>query len=382
MDAETQTKATAHSSIESWLTLRHTPGVGNKTFHALINAFGSVDAALNANYQQLTTANIKPKTIDALTSGQADSIDADINWLQSIDHHILTLHDAAYPNRLKQLSDAPPLLYVRGDIDYLQQPQLAMVGSRNPTAAGRSSAKDFAAHLSNAGITVTSGLADGIDGASHEGALLGIAGTIAVVAHGLDIVYPAKHQQLAQRITENGAIISEMPIGIQPQRGFFPRRNRLISALALGTLVVEAAQKSGSLITARYAMEQNSEVFAIPGSIHNPMARGCHQLIRQGAKLVETADDILEELNISPQFSLPYPQSSTPHISENSKDNDLTLDPDHQKLLKCLAYEPASIDDLVLRSEFSAAEIASMLLILELEDIVTCQNGLYTNITK
>jgi len=382
MDAAIKNQSAGLAKIESWLTLRLTPGIGNTTFHDLLNHFGNADAALDASYKQLSAANIKPKAIDALTSQPKPDISADIDWLKEEGHHILTLHDDAYPARLKQLNDAPPLLYVRGDMDYLQQPQLAMVGSRNPTAAGRNTAKDFATHLSNSGITITSGLADGIDGASHEGALLGLAGTIAVVAHGLDIIYPAKHQQLAQKITENGAVVSEMPIGTQPKRGLFPRRNRLISALSLGTLVVEAAQKSGSLITARYAMEQNSEVFAIPGSIHNPMARGCHQLIRQGAKLVETASDILEELNISQLSSPSYPQKSGQNTSENPKDHHQTLDPDHQKLLKCLAYEPTSIDELVLRSQFNAAEIASMLLILELEGIVVSQNGRYTNITN
>ena len=245
MDAETQSRPVNRDSIASWLTLRLTAGVGNTTFHTLLNHFGDVDAALAASHQQLSATNISIKAIDALTCQPAPDINADLAWLEAEDHHILTLNDAAYPARLKQLNDAPPLLYVRGDIDYLQQPQLAMVGSRNPTAAGRNTAKDFATHLSNAGITITSGLADGIDGASHEGALLGLAGTIAVVAHGLDIIYPAKHQQLAQKITENGAVISEMPIGTQPLPGLFPRRNRLISALSLGTLVVEAAQKSG-----------------------------------------------------------------------------------------------------------------------------------------
>ncbi|VAW53428.1 Rossmann fold nucleotide-binding protein Smf possibly involved in DNA uptake [hydrothermal vent metagenome] len=381
MDAETKNRPVNQDSIASWLTLRLTPGVGNTTFHTLLNHFGHVEAVLTASHKQLSAANVSAEAINALTSQTTPDISADLAWLETEDHHILTLNDAAYPTRLKQLNDAPPLLYVRGDIDYLQQPQLAMVGSRNPTAAGRNTAKNFATHLSDAGITITSGLADGIDGASHEGALLGLAGTIAVVAHGLDIIYPAKHQQLAQKITENGAVISEMPIGIQPRRGLFPRRNRLISALSLGTLVVEAAYKSGSLITARYAMEQNSEVFAIPGSIHNPMARGCHQLIRQGAKLVETAKDILEELNISQLATPSYPQKSEQSTPENPKDHQQALDPDHQKLLKCLAYEPASIDELVLSSQFSAAEIASMLLILELEDVVVCQNGRYTNVT-
>ena len=366
------------SSLDNWLTLLHTPGVGPSTFHTLLEALGSVEAALSASPRQLSALAIKADAINALGHQEKPEIDADLNWSAENDHHIITLLDERYPAQLKDLPDAPPVLYVRGDPDYLLQPQLAIVGTRNPTAAGRSTAKEFASHLSNVGITITSGLASGIDGASHEGALHGLAGTIAVVAHGLDIVYPAQHQKLAQAISENGAVVSEMPIGTQPQRGLFPRRNRLISSLSLGTLVVEAAQKSGSLITARFALEQNREVFAIPGSIHNPMARGCHQLIRQGAKLVESADDILEDLRIPAKQNTLYPIKTDTNIHENPKDPHKTLDPDHQKLLKCLAYEPASIDELVVSSNFNAAEVASMLLILELEGIIVCQDGRYT----
>ena len=384
MDAEAKHRFTGQNSLESWLSLCHTPGIGNTTFHTLLDTFGTVDAVLNASRQQLSSlamkSSIKADVINALSNQSKPDISADINWLAEDNHHIITLFDETYPAGLKELPDAPPVLYVRGDIDYLTQPQLAMVGSRNPTAAGRNTAREFAQHLSNAGITITSGLASGIDGASHEGALQGLAGTIAVVAHGLDIVYPAQHQKLAQQITEHGSVISEMPIGTQPQRGLFPRRNRLISALTLGTLVVEAAQKSGSLITARYATEQNKEVFAIPGSIHNPMAKGCHQLIRQGAKLVETASDILEELCIPCKKTTAYPKKPEKYIQENLKDTHQALDPDHQKLLKCLAYEPTSIDELVLRSKFTAAEVASMLLIMELEGIIVSQHGRYTKI--
>jgi len=381
MDVEINNALIKISSLKAWLYLRHTPGIGTATFHTLLNTFGSADAVFTASHKQLSTLAIKTNVINALSKRVKPDISADLAWLaQDSQHHIITLSDKAYPASLKELPDAPPILYIRGDIDYLRQPQLAMVGSRNPTAAGRNTAREFAKHLANAGITITSGLASGIDGASHEGALQGLAGTIAAVAHGLDIVYPAQHQKLAQQITEHGAVISEMPIGTPPHRGLFPRRNRLISALSLGTLVVEAAQKSGSLITARLAMEQNREVFAIPGSIHNPMARGCHQLIRQGAKLVETASDILEELRIPQQQTLSSTPQSEKNTGENSKQSPLALDPDHQKLLKCLAYEPASIDELVFRSQFSAAEVASMLLIMELEGIVACQNGCYTNI--
>ncbi len=373
--------AGSENSLEHWLSLRHIAGVGPRTFLTLLETFGSARAALNASASQLSGLSIKSETVNALRNKKDPDITADLNWCAEDGHHIITLHDERYPKQLKDLPDAPPLLYVRGDPDFLLQPQLAMVGSRNPTAAGRNTAKEFARHLSNVGITITSGLASGIDGASHEGALHGLAGTVAVVAHGLDIVYPAQHQKLAQAISENGAVVSEMPIGTQPNRGLFLRRNRLISAFSLGTLVVEAAQKSGSLITARFAMEQNREVFAIPGSIHNPMARGCHQLIRQGAKLVESADDILEELRLPAAQTTSYPIKTDTNIHENPKDPHKTLDPDHQKLLKCLAYEPASIDELVSSSGFKAAEIASMLLILELEGVIVCQDGRYTNIT-
>lgn len=379
----TRTARTAENndSLKNWLYLCRTPGIGSVTCQYLLDVFGTVEAILGASHKQLSATTIKPEIISALASQTRPDVTADLNWSLEDDHHIITFTDAAYPTQLKSLPDAPPILYVRGDPDYLLQPQLAMVGTRNPTAAGRSTAREFARHLSDAGITITSGLASGIDGASHEGALQGLAGTVAVLAHGLDIIYPASHQKLAHEISQHGAIISEMPIGIQPQRGFFPRRNRLISALSLGTLVVEAALKSGSLITARLAMEQNREVFAIPGSIHNPMARGCHQLIRQGAKLVETASDILEELYISVEQNPLYPQKPEKNIPDNFKDLHQTLDPDHQKLLKCLAYEPSSIDELVISSNFSAAEVASMLLILELEGIVVCQDGRYTNVS-
>ena len=366
------------SSLENWLTLLHTPGIGPSTFHTLLDHFGSADAVLNASNSELSGLSLNNDTISALNHHEKTDITADLDWASEPEHHIITSADERYPAQLKDLTDAPPVLYVRGDPDYLLQPQLAMVGSRNPTAAGRNTAREFASHLSDAGITITSGLATGIDGASHEGALQGLAGTVAVVAHGLDIVYPAQHQQLAQAISENGAVVSEMPVGTEPQRGMFPRRNRLISALSLGTLVVEAAVKSGSLITARLALELNREVFAIPGSIHNPMARGCHQLIRQGAKLVESVDDILEDLRFRAPQITPYPIKTHQDTPEKLKDRHNTLDPDHQKLLKCLAYEPASIDELVIRSKFSAAEVASMLLILELEGIIVCQDGRYT----
>ncbi len=366
------------NTLNAWLQILHTPGIGAKTFQKLLEHFTSAEDILSADRSELNDCRLNPTTVNAITNPDTSIIQADLDWLAAEkSHYIITLADERYPPRLKQLIDAPAILFVRGDPDYLNQPQLAMVGSRTPTANGLQTARDFAHCLSDAGITITSGLASGIDGASHEGALQGIAGTIALVAHGLDLVYPAKHQQLAQKIAQAGAIVAEVPIGTKPLRGLFPRRNRIISGLSIGTLVVEAALKSGSLITANQAMEQNKEVFAIPGSIHNPLARGCHQLIRQGAKLVETANDILEELSY-PLKITDLTHQKVDVVKKSIINSTLTLDLDHQKLLKCLDYEPASIDELVNRSPFNAAEIASMLLIMELEGTIISQDGRYS----
>ncbi len=369
--------------IHHWLQLLRTPGVGPATAQQLLAHCGSVQAIFTEPKHAAALPGLRAETREHLLRGNHgdDTIAADLRWAEQADHHIITRDDARYPERLASLPQPPLLLYVWGDPDYLLQPQLAMVGSRNPTAAGRRTAQDFARYLANAGITITSGLARGIDAACHQGALDALAGTVALVAHGLDMIYPPEHRQLASQIAGNGAVVSEMPIGVGPQRSYFPRRNRLISGLTLGTLVVEAAVKSGSLITARHALEQGREIFAIPGSIHNPLARGCHQLIRDGAKLVETADDILQELAhvLPPNHG---DQTATPADGgdENSANCAPPLDPDHQKLLKCLQFEPAAIDELVERSGFSAAEVASMLLILELKGSVVCDGGRYTRI--
>ena len=364
------------NQLEYWLTLLHTPTLGIRTFHTLLSRFGTPQAVFAADDESLKQCALTAETRHAIHNRSTESIRADLDWAAANDHHIITLHDTRYPPLLKSLVDAPPVLYVRGDPDYLKQPQLAIVGSRTPTAAGRRCATDFARYLSDCGITITSGLARGIDGASHEGALAGLAGTVALVAHGLDIVYPAAHRKLAEAISQHGAIVSEVPIGTAPLKGLFPQRNRIISGLSLGTLVVEAALNSGSLITARQALQQGREIFAIPGSIHNPLARGCHRLIRDGAKLVETANDILEELAALLPQSKPGPAAVAAKPGAEKK-----LDPDHQKLLKCLAYEPAPIDELVNRSGFTASEVASMLLILELEGSVASDGGLYSRVS-
>jgi DNA processing protein len=282
--------------LRAWLTLARAPGMHGGVLPELLSHCSSAAGILAASAASLRSAGLEQRLIDALRSVDSASLDQDVHWLERHGHHFIHWGEARYPSLLAQLRDAPVGLYVRGNPEALSLPQLAVVGSRNPTPSGRDTAREFAAHLSGCGLTITSGLALGIDTASHHGALAGAGSTIAVCGTGLDIVYPASNAPLALDIAAAGALISEFPLGTPPLKHNFPRRNRIIAGLALGTLVVEAAVRSGSLITARLAAEQGREVFAIPGSIHNPLARGCHQLIRQGAKLVETAQDILMEL--------------------------------------------------------------------------------------
>jgi DNA processing protein len=303
-----------------------------------------------------------------LASPDESAIDADLAWLAANGVHIVLAGDADYPPLLRQLGDAPAALYVQGSVAALRSAQLAMVGSRSPTPSGRATAREFAAWFARAGLTVTSGLATGIDAASHEGALAGGGETIAVYATGLDRVYPAEHGALAQRIRTRGALVSEFPPRTPPRREHFPRRNRLIAGLSLGTLVVEAARHSGSLITARLAGEAGREVFAIPGSIHSPLARGCHQLIKSGAKLVEEAADVLSELN----FSVGK-EAVTAQLPEPQKPRE--LDKEYEMLLDALGFEPATIDILVARTRLPGESVASMLLILELEGRVAALPG-------
>ncbi len=296
-------------------------------------------------------------------------------------HHLITIQDANYPDLLKQISDPPIVLYAIGKNELVPQllsdPQLAIVGSRNASTNGKEIATVFAHKLAQAGLVITSGLASGIDGAAHSGALQARIGhTIAVAACGLDRVYPAEHRQLAEQITQQGIIISEFPIGTLPKPGHFPRRNRIMSGLSLGVLVVEASIKSGSLITARLAGEQGREVFAIPGSIHSPLSKGSHALIRNGAKLVETVEDILEEL----KHHIDLSELST-HMDGNQVASSTTnhkQDPEHKKILDSMGYEPISIDNLIDRSGLDAEVVSSILLILELNGQVTHNgNGMY-----
>ena len=315
----------------------------------------------------MRSLGLRDKSIEFIKNPNWSLIDHDLQWLEQANNHVLTIQNPRYPNQLKEIHDPPPLLFVRGSVDVLALPQFAMVGSRNPSSLGRQIALEFAKALSQHNFSIISGLALGIDAASHQGAIAANGFTVAVAGTGLDRVYPAKHKQLALEIIENGAIISEFPTGVTAQAHHFPRRNRIISGLCQGLLVVEAAKQSGSLITARLALEQGREVFAIPGSIHNPLARGCNSLIRSGAKLVETSEDILEELG---EFIVNHPVEASAITIEET-----VIDDEQQKLLNIIAVTPTTMDELVKETGYSVEVIASMLLILELQDKVNAEAG-------
>lgn len=362
------------SDLTDWLALWRVPGVGPVTFEALTRRFGSPGQALQAGHLDLQRAGLTDATVAGMSRPDHSGVERDLAWGSQPNHHILRLCDPEYPFRLSEIASAPPVLFVSGDIRCLSDPQIAIVGSRYPTPGGRKSAHAFAAQLARAGLTVTSGLAVGIDGAGHEGALAADGYTIAVAGTGPDRIYPSRHRELARRIVVRGAIISEFPTGVPPRPEHFPRRNRLISGLSLGVLVVEAARHSGSLITARFAAEQGREVFAIPGSIHNPTVRGCHHLIRQGAKLVESADDILEEIARQIDLkALPATPAGEPA--------EIELDKEYQHLLDCLGYDPTPADEIVERSGLTVDIVSSMLLILELKGLVAAGvGGLYVRL--
>lgn len=355
--------------LAAWLRLLETPGLGRTTVRKLLGEFGSPGAVLNAAPAALRGL-IGAAAASALT-GPNEAIDAQIDatWLWLHTHsdanaetrrEVITLGDALYPPALLEAADPPLLLYAQGRIELLLSTAVAVVGSRNPTPQGLDNARAFAAHLSRAGLTVISGLALGIDGAAHEGGLEGPGRTIAVVGTGLDRVYPTRHLKLAHRIAAEGLLISEYSVGTPPLSANFPQRNRIISNLSLGTLVVEAALKSGSLITARLAVESGREVFAIPGSIHSPLSRGCHALIRQGAKLVESAQDILEELRI------PVPPAVSATSSLPTDAAEAKTDP----LLAVMGYDPISLDELMARTGRTTQDLSGRLLELELDSEV------------
>jgi DNA processing protein len=348
--------------VEASALFARTPSLSAQHLRALVAEAGSLQLA--AERCGDFSAELPASARTFLATPNRPALEADLNWAHRQGAHLIDCTSPSYPPLLAQAADAPAVLYVLGKLSSLSTPQLAMVGSRNPTAGGKATARDFGAFFGRAGLTITSGLALGIDAASHEGALLAGGLTIAVCGHGLDHIYPRENEGLAARIRESGALVSEFPPGTPPLRAHFPQRNRIISGLSLGTLVVEAARHSGSLITARLALEQSRDVFAIPGSIHNPLTRGCHKLIQQGAKLVEAAEDVLSELQIP---MLQQPLAGPVEARGKNSDSASALDKEYEILLDALGFEPSSIDSVAQRSGLQSEAVASMLLILELQ---------------
>jgi DNA processing protein len=348
-------------------TLARAPGLTAAAAEALIAAAGG-DLAVAARGRGSARVELAPAARAFLDSPDERAVAADLDWLAASGTVIVLSVDPGYPPLLRQTAGPPAALYVQGVVPLLAAPQLAMVGSRSPTPAGRATAREFAAWFARGGLTVTSGLATGIDAASHEGALKGGGATIAVLGSGLDRVYPSANRALAARIRAHGALVSEFPPGTAPLKENFPRRNRIIAGLTLGTLVVEATRRSGSLITARHALEAGREVFAIPGSIHSPLSGGCHKLLKEGAKLVEEARDVTEELGFSSEKE---PLTEVRSAVAAGRE----LDKEYEMLLDALGFEPATIDSLVARTELPSDSIASMLLILELEGRVAALPG-------
>lgn len=363
-----------HGDVRAWLTLEAVPGLGPETLRDLLEVFPTPQAILDAGAAQLIP--IVGKSLgQAIAQAQdkpevAESVATAMDWLQQPGNDFIPRTDPRYPPQLLELPDAPAWLYVKGDPAWLARPMLAIVGSRNATQQGLRDAAAFAQSLSEAGLTIVSGLALGVDAAAHEGGLAGLGSSVAVVGTGLDRVYPARNRELAHRLAAQGAIVSEFALGTPPKTGHFPRRNRLISGLSVGVLVVEAALESGSLITARMAAEQGRDVFALPGSIHSALSKGCHRLIKQGAKLVESATDILEELGGRLSFYQP------PRQGGEIADADST-DP----LLDALATGPLALDQLAGRLGLTVDALSVRLLSAEMAGTVArLPGGLYQRI--
>lgn len=353
--------------LTAWLALVRLPGLGPVRIARALAEFADPADFLNAGPAAWQALKLPAATREALANFDQSILADDLRWLEQPNHHAIALTDARYPARLREMSNPPPVLFVHGDPEVLQLPQLAVVGSRNPTPAGQDNALQFAKYLAENGLVITSGLALGVDAAAHQGALAAGGLTIAVCATGLDRVYPAQHRALARQIVQEGALISEFPLGTPARAQQFPSRNRIISGLSLGTLVVEAALRSGSLITARLASEQNREVFAIPGSIHNPLARGCHQLLRQGAKLVESGAHILEELG--PQLSVAAQKmraQAAPEVAVTS----VQIAPEAAAVLQAIDYAATPLAQIVARSGLTAETVSAILVMLELQGLI------------
>ena len=353
-----------------WLALLRIPGIRCRVIERLLEAFSSPRRIFSADPDALARAGMDTRLIGELRRPDWAGVEADLRWLENPRHTLMTMADADFPPLLRHIPDPPPALFIRGERGALGRVQLAVVGSRSASADGRRNAHAFARDLAGCGLTVTSGMAVGVDSAAHRGALEAGGVTVAVLGSGPDIVYPARNRRLADAIVEHGAVISEFPAGTTPFPANFPRRNRIISGLSVGTLVVEAGLRSGSLITARHALDQGREVFAVPSTIRNPLARGCHDLIRCGAKLVEQINDILDE--IEPLTAVATGASEIPGCDRSQAKD---LDGESKLLLDNIGYVPVNIDKLVDATHLPAGPAASILAILEIAGLVESLPG-------
>jgi DNA processing protein len=363
---------TENDELLAWATMVRAPGLDVAGLSVALEQLGSAGAIVGASEAGWNRAAIASETRAFLASPRAIPRTCERRWLDSAAHHLLPFTDPRFPALLLTIPECPVALYVSGSLSALAEPQLAIVGSRNPTPQGRDTAFALAEHLGERGLGVTSGLAEGIDASAHQGALQAQGITLGVLGAGIDVVYPRSNRLLYQQIERHGALLTELAPGAAPLRGNFPRRNRIIAGLSLGTLVVEAARRSGSLITARLANCYGRDVFAVPGSIHSPLSRGCHELIKSGAKLTETADDILRELNFSAFFANDLAQAG--HASQRLR-RISGLDKDHKILLDALGFDPVDLDKLSVRTGFKPEAVSSMMLILELEGHVQAAPG-------
>ncbi|MEM8843653.1 MAG: DNA-processing protein DprA [Pseudomonadota bacterium] len=354
--------------LSDWLRLWHIPGIGPRSFNFLLEKFDyQPERILASSYIQLVEQNISKRAARAICEDQTDDYLSDLKWMQANkNHHIILITDTQYPSLLKNIPNPPPILYVCGQLNALTlSPRIAVVGGRKSTMHGKTIAYEFSQQLCELGITIVSGLAKGIDAQAHRGALNTKSGkTIAVLANGLDSIYPSDHRTLAQQITEQSILVSEFPTRVKPLPQHFPRRNRIISGMCFGTIVIEAANKSGSLITARYALEQGREVFAVPGPVNNPLNDGCHRLIQDGAKLTSRVSDILIEFEDIANFDVQN-RAITPERKANSANNS-------PPLLEFIEYTPISIDALIEKSGLTPEQVCSMLTELEIGGRVVC----------
>jgi DNA processing protein len=351
------------------LALLRTPSVGPRTFARLMRVFSDFSEIFDKKNKKHLEKLLSESAVHYLANPDWSAVEQDLKWALEPDHHLISLQDSRYPALLREISDPPIILYIRGKLEVLHTLQIGMVGSRNPSFLGRENAFQLAYQLAHKGITITSGLARGIDGCSHQGALAAEGQTIAVLGSGLNRLYPKQHAAMAEMIPIKGALVSEFPLETPPLAKHFPQRNRIISGLSRGVLIVEAAMQSGSLVTARLANEQGREVFAVPGSIHNALAKGCHYLIREGAKLVDTANDVLEELGF-----LVTPVAEKKWIAVPS------FNARERKIWNCLDYEPLSMDSIVLDSGLTISDVSSILLSFEANGLIRATQAGYLKV--